>query len=109
MRIRIGRRRKIQFTDKKHPLQGIISMLIAFASFIFMIVLFVCAGKERGNGGPVFGYLGIVTLLFSAVGFFLALRCYKREDVYMTTPAAGAFINGIIIIIYLILYFLGAL
>ena len=34
MKIRIGRRRRIQFTDKKHPKRGIVSSVIAAASFI---------------------------------------------------------------------------
>lgn len=107
--IRIGKRRKIQFTDKKHPVQGIVSMLISFVAFILMIVLFVCSGREKGNGGVVYGYLGIVNLLLSVVGFVLALRCYKKEDIYMTTPSVGSVLNGVIILIYLLLYFLGAL
>ena len=44
MRIRIGKRRKIQFTDKKHPFIGIVSMLIAFASLIFIAALFIGSG-----------------------------------------------------------------
>lgn len=109
MRIRIGKRRKIQFTDKKHPFIGIVSMLIAFASLIFIAVLFIGSGMEKGKGGIVYGYLGVVNLLLSACGFILSLRCYRKEDAYMTTPAIGSLLNGIIIILYLILYFLGAL
>ena len=56
MQIRIGKRRKIQFTDKKHPLQGILSALLAALSFAMMIILFVCSGMEKGNGGIMYGY-----------------------------------------------------
>lgn len=109
MKIRIGKRRKIQFTDKKHPFIGIVSMLIAFASLILMLGLFIGSGMAKGNGGIIYGYLGICNLFLSVAGFILSLRCYKKEDVYMTTPTIGSILNGIIIIIYLILYFLGAL
>lgn len=109
MRIQIGRRRKIQFTDKKHPIQGVISMLIAIASCILMIALFIGSGMAKGQAGIVYGYFGILNLFLSAVGFIMSLRCYKKEDVYMSTPTIGSVVNGIIIIIYLILYVLGAL
>lgn len=109
MRIRIGKRRKIQFTDKKHPFIGIVSMIIAFISLIGMIALFVGSGMAKGNAGILYGYLGIVNLIVSVVGFVLSLRCYRKEDVYMTTPAVGSVLNGIIIILFLILYFEGAL
>lgn len=109
MKIRIGKRRKIQFTDKKHPLIGIFSMLIAFVSFVMMIVLFIGSGIAKGNAGIAYGYLGIFNLLFSCVGFVLSLRCYKMEGIYITTPRIGSILNGFIIIIYLILYFAGAL
>ena len=103
IKIRIGKRRKIQFTDKKHPFIGIVSMLIAVLSLI------ICSSMEKGRGGIQYGYLGIVNLALSVVGFVLSLRCYKKEDIYMTCPAVGSVLNGIIIILYLILYFQGAL
>lgn len=106
--IRIGKRRKIQFTDKKHPFIGIVSMLIAVLSLVFIIALFVCSSMEKGRGGIHYGYLGILNLVLSAVGFVLSLRCYKKEEIYMTCPAIGSVLNGLIIILYLILYFQGA-
>ncbi len=109
MKIRIGKRRKIQFTDKKHPLMGIISMLIAILSFVLMIALFIGSGIAKGSAGIMYGYLGIFNLLLSGVGFVLSLRCYKLEEIYITTPRIGSVLNGFIIIIYLILYFAGAL
>ncbi len=109
MKIRIGKRHKIQFTDKKHPFIGVLSMIIAIVSLLMMIVLFICSGTEKGNGGILYGYLGILNLILSVIGFIFALRCSNREDIYMTTPTVGSVLNGAIIIIYLILYFLGTL
>lgn len=109
MRIRIGRRRKIQFTDKKHPRQGIVSTVMAVASFAFMCALFVGSGRAKGNAGLSYGYLGILNMIFSAVGFVVAFRCFKQDEIYLTTPTTGAVVNGLIVITYLILYILGVL
>jgi hypothetical protein len=109
MRIRIGRRRKIQFTDKKHPMMGIVSMLISFVSLAWMIGLFVGSSMVQGQGSIAYGYMGIFNMLLALAGFILSLQCYKKDDAYMTTPTIGSVINGIIVIIYLILYFLGVI
>lgn len=109
MNIRIGKRKKIQFTDKKHPMLGIISALIALVSLTVMIILFVGSGLAKGNAGIAYGYIGILNLIISVVGFVFSLRCYKQDEIYMTTPTIGSVVNGIIIIVYLILYFVGVL
>lgn len=88
---------------------GIFSLLIAVASLALMLVLFIFSGMEGGKGGIIYGYLGIVNFILSVIGFVLALRCFRKEDIYMTTPTVGSILNGIIIIIYLILYFMGTL
>lgn len=50
MKIRIGRRRRIQFTDKKHPKRGIVSSVIAAASFIMMCTLFIGSESCKRTG-----------------------------------------------------------
>nr|MBP3597928.1 hypothetical protein [Eubacterium sp.] len=109
MKIRIGKRRRIQFTDKKHPFWGIVSALISLGALVMMVVIFLCAGNAKGQGGIAYGYLGIFNLVLSIVGFVMALRCYKQDDIYVTTPTIGSIVNGMIIIIYLILYIMGVL
>lgn len=109
MNIRFGRQRKIRFTDKKHPTRGVISFLIAVVSLIFMISLFIGSSRAAGNGGIAYGYLGLLNFAIAVAGFVMALRCYKLEDIYMTTPAIGSVVNGCIALIYLFLYFLGVL
>lgn len=107
MNIRIGKRRKIQFTDKRHPAIGIISTIIAVLSFVLMIALCVTSSLEKGNGGIMYGYLGVFNFILSLTGFIFALRCYRKEDIYLTTPMAGSLLNGVIIVLYMILYFWG--
>ncbi len=109
MNIRIGKRRKIQFTDKKHPMMGIASMVMSFVSLIIMFALFIGSGNAQGQGGMVYGYLGMLNLILSVVGFVLALKCLKKDDVYLTTPTIGSVLNGMIIIIFLMLYLVGVL
>ena len=98
MKIRIGSRRNIQFTDKTHPMMGILSLIIGIAALGVLITLFFISSSVRGNS----------VMIASIAGFILAVRCYKKEDIYMTIPAIASVLNGVLIIACLMLYVLGS-
>jgi hypothetical protein len=108
LQIRFGSRKKIRFTDKTHPAQGIAAALIGVCSLVFLNVLFMLSSKAQGNAGLFIGVLGMLDLAVSIVGFVLALKCYKKEDIYMLTPALGAVLNGLMIICCMLLYVVGS-
>ena len=53
--------------------------------------------------------LGFLNLIISIVGFVLAFRCFKEEEIYKTTPTFGVVINGFVLVSYVALYILGVL
>lgn len=108
MQIRFGRRKNIRFTDKTHPAQGIAAALTGVCSVVLLNVLFVLSSKAQGDAGLFVGVLGMLDLAISIVGFVLALKCYKKEDIYMITPTLGAVLNGLMIISCMLLYVLGS-
>lgn len=108
MQIRFGKRRRIRFTDKYHPVEGIISSVIGVLSVVFLCILFVLSSKARGTAGLYVGVLGMLNLAISIVGFVMAVKCYKKEDIYMLTPALGAILNGLMVISGMLLYVSGA-
>lgn len=108
MQIRFGRRKKIQFTDRSHPMQGIISTMVGVISVAFLCVLFVLSCRAKGNAGLFIGILGMLDLAVSVFGFILSLKCFQKEDIYMITPTLGAVLNGMMIISCMLLYVMGA-
>lgn len=108
MQIRFGNRRRIQFTDKTHPVTGIISVIIGILSLLSLLALFLFSSSVKGNSGITAGFLGILVLAASVIGFVMAAKCYKKEDIYMATPAAGTVLNGLLIVACMILYVMGA-
>ena len=82
MQIRFGKRRRIRFTDKTHPAAGILSVVMGTVAWIVLIILVMISGAAGGKSGLVLGVAGLLDLVFSAVGFWLAMRCYKKEDIY---------------------------
>ena len=43
------KKRRIQFTDKKHPRQGIISSIMGAVAIIALLMLFIFSGRAKGH------------------------------------------------------------
>lgn len=109
MQVQIGKRKKIQFTDRVHPVMGIVSLIMGVVAMGGLITLCILSGNTKGNSGLIVGVMGMLAMLMSIVGFFLAIKCYRRDDIYMVTPTLGSIVNGIMVIIFLLLFFMGAM
>ena len=95
MEVRFGNRKRIRFSDKKHPKHGIISVVLGVLSIIILLTLCIVSGHAKGRAGMEIGALGLATMVLSIIGFVLAVRCNKEEDIYHVTPAVGSVLNGI--------------
>ncbi len=109
MQVQFGKKNRIVFTDKKHPFKGILSVVFGVASLIILFVLCLISARAKGNSGIGIGVVGIFVLILSVVGFVMAIRTYKEEDIYKVTPAIGSVLNGILTLVLMILFFLGAI
>jgi hypothetical protein len=107
MQVRFGSRKKIQFTDKTHPAGGILSVVIAVLSLAGLLALCLVSSSEKGNSGILAGVFGLLLLLAGITGFVMAAKCYKKDDIYMATPALGTVLNGVLILFCLLLYIMG--
>ena len=94
MEVRFGNRKRIRFSDKKHPKHGIISVVLGVLSIIILLTLCIVSGHAKGRAGMEIGALGLATMVLSIIGFVLAVRCNKEEDIYHVTPAVGSVLNG---------------
>lgn len=107
MQIRFGSRRKIQFTDKTHPAGGIVSVVIGVMALAALVTLCLVSSSVKGNAGFLFGIYGLLVLVAGIVGFVMAARCYKKDEIYMVTPAVGTVLNVTIILFCILIYVLG--
>ena len=105
MEVRFGNRKRIRFSDKKHPKHGIISVVLGVLSIIILLTLCIVSGHAKGRAGMEIGALGLATMVLSIIGFVLAVRCNKEEDIYHVTPAVGSVLNGIMILLFMVLFF----
>ncbi|SFR57031.1 DUF6142 family protein [Anaeromicropila populeti] len=96
------------FSDRVHPVQGIISAGVGGSTIIAMLVLFFLSSRSGGNGGIELGVLGVLFFVLSSAGLILAVLALKRDEIHYRFPLLGLVWNGIMVIIYFLLYIVGA-
>lgn len=105
----VKRRKKddFKFSDKSHPIQGIMGVIIAIIIFIVMGVLFYISSTTNGNAGLWIGFLGLGIFLLNILGFVLSVLGFRKQEVYYRFPIAGILLNGSLFIVFLLLYIVG--
>ncbi len=106
----MGRRRskqKIQFSNRTHPRSGILSLTMGALAFLLLLILCLVSGANRGETGGWVGVAGIWILVLAIIGFVLALRSYRMEDIYLITPILGSVFNGVVVVAMMLLYVVG--
>ncbi|MEE3468038.1 MAG: DUF6142 family protein [Eubacterium sp.] len=101
-------KRNIQFSNRTHPRIGIISLIFGSVALILLFVLCIISGAERGEAGGWIGVAGIWTMVLAIVGFVFAAKSYRMEDIYRITPTLGSVFNGVVVVVMMLLYVVGA-
>lgn len=105
----IFRRNKemIHFSGRRHTKMGIASSVIGVMVMLGFLVISILSGISGGNGGFMLGVIGILLFFFSVTGFVLSYKAFKKKDIFYRFPLIGAVSNGIMTILFLIIYLLG--
>lgn len=93
------------FTDKTHPKEGILSVIVGSVLLISFLVLFLVTSRKQG--GLFIGVLGLGIFFGSIAGIWLSVKAMKKEDILYRFPIIGIVINGIVLLISVSLYFIG--
>lgn len=59
MEVRFGNRKRIRFSDKKHPKHGIISVVLGVLSIIILLTLCIVSGHAKGGRNGKLVRLGL--------------------------------------------------
>ena len=100
---------EMHFSWKRHPRKGVLSAVIAIASFLVLCVLSVIACKKDGNIGLFAGVVGLLMFGVDIAGFVLGAKSYNQRGFSNQYPWIGMIGNGIMILIYAGLYLVGAI
>lgn len=105
---RKARSGKYKFSDKRHPVKGILSFGMGILSALLTIAGITLSGQAKGQGGMLVGTLGSAGLLLAAAGFILALVSFREKEIHYRFPILGSLLNGGLTLFLVILYVLGA-
>ncbi len=96
-----------KFSGRSHSVRGIISVAAGTVTLITLLVLSVISSLSKGNGGIVLGIIGMFLFFISVAGFILGIKACREKEIYYTAPITGMVLNGILSIVFFILYMVG--
>lgn len=79
MEVRFGNRKRIRFSDKKHPKHGIISVVLGVLSIIILLTLCIVSGHAKGRAGMEIGALGLATMVLVSLDLCLRFAVTKKK------------------------------
>lgn len=100
-------REMIHFSGRRHTRLGVTSAVIGIVNVLGFTTVSILSGTSHGNGGIYLGIIGLLLFGFAIFGFYLSYKALKEKDVFYRFPMIGISLNGLMIIIFLILYIIG--
>lgn len=97
----------LRLTDKRHPVSGIVAMILGIISVILFIVICFISSQSHGKAGILAGLAGIFCFILSIAGFVLSWLTLHQENIRPLFPTIAAVINGLSVVFYLLLYIWG--
>ncbi|WP_167958618.1 DUF6142 family protein [Anaerosporobacter faecicola] len=105
------RKRKKQddfkFSDKYHPIQGIIGTAIGGLVILCMLSLFIISSRSGGNAGLWIGLAGMGSFLLCIAGFIFSVIGFRKQEIYYRFPITGIMMNSSLFVVFLLLYIVG--
>ena len=98
----------LRLTDKKHPKMGIVSTILALVSLLLFAAICFWSGTQRGSLGLYAGAVGLLCFAISVAGFVCAWMSLHQENIRTLFPTIGSVVNGLMMVLYLLLYVWGA-
>lgn len=96
-----------KFSGRSHSVRGLISVALAGASLLSIIISSIVSAMSHGNGSLFLGVVGIIALSISLVGFILGIKGSLEKEIYYTVPVVGMIVNGLLFLFYFVLYVVG--
>lgn len=101
-------RKNSMFSERKEiPATAVISVVIAVAAFLALLILIFLSFLADGKSGIVTGAIGTLMLFAVIGGFITALVSFYHQEVSLKYPFIGVIGNGILLLIYGVIYLSG--
>ena len=101
------KKKSLRFSGRRHSRGGVISTVMAGIGWLIFAALCVYSSATGGNAAAVAGIIGILDAVFALTGMVIAFRGFYERDVYYVMPAVGVVINGVLFVLFFVLYLMG--
>lgn len=101
------RRKKYIYTNKKHPQTAIMSTVLGTISLVSMTIVIYMTYLKNGQTQGGYGLTGLLSALFSIIGFVLGAKSLQIKDSFKLFPVLGTVINVIVLLGLAFILYLG--
>lgn len=102
------KKRGYKFTVKKQSKLAIATLCTAAISIIIWVLFIVESFRTKGTVSVYYGSMGMLALFGTTGSFIASLISLKDEKTYKLLPIITSIVNGIILLLWGVLYFIGA-
>lgn len=95
------------FTNKNHPIKGIVSSVLGCMDIIFMILVILFCFRAKGSATPRFAVVSILALVFSGVGFVIGVMSRTEKDRFYLFPNIGIITNFLVVAFIIFMLIVG--
>lgn len=97
-----------KFSNKHHSGKGILSLAFGVGACIMLVALIVIASKMHGKGSIYLGSSGLVSMMFSLIGFVIGVIGFFDSDCYKLFPRIGVIFNMVMLMVWASIFMIGA-
>ncbi len=83
-----------KFTNKKHPLSGIMSTILGAIAVISLGLAVYLGFRARGEVAPQYALAVFLGVIMAVIGLGLGIYSRLERDLYYFFPNLGIFLNG---------------
>lgn len=104
----MARRKGYIFTNKNHPLKGIMAVILGILSIGTLITAVYLSYQQGGISSARYGAAALLAVIFMMVGMGLALYSTTERDTFKFFPVLGIVLNAIAICVLSLILYAGA-
>ncbi|MFI3201392.1 MAG: DUF6142 family protein [Eubacteriales bacterium] len=86
------------FTNKVHPIQGVMSVILACIAIASIVMAIYITFSHRGEALNSSSVAVLFAMIIAIVGFVLAIIAQKKTDIFRLTAYLGVFLNGLALV-----------
>ncbi len=105
---KIKSRRALRIVTEKTPILVKVSLCVGILSLASFFAVCIISAKELGKAGMLVGVIPVVSVFFNIVAFIISYRNLQMDNIRKKWVVVSSYLNGALVILYLVLYIIGA-